>query len=675
MSDNSEMFDGVLLGLAEKHPGGVPDLLKTIAEFLGRKTDFFTGAGEDVWKKMLLSIFEEAAKKSVAEHKEKMAKRAEAERKRKEEQAKKAKLESDQSGVTELTEEEAEALQKEIDAKKNPTSVESTSNEPKKKKVAPVKSAPGEELSKPIEATGDAEDDKEVGKLMPNSGNGANMEKYSWTQTLSEVETTSDKDLDGTEGETSDYVESDDDEEFSSDDDDDNEANKTVIEVNCGDTEDEIELKIVDEKEIDKDVKVPEKQSQKFVSFGYFVVRSRNEQLRNFWPPPKVHLKKLRLDHHPPQNIFPGCYQLPLLIEQMYDELERNHPIFTSLVSESAFAYYCAVVVYNRILHLRKMNGEVLTTDEMKFIKQVDALNLRVPCLLQCYIAGMGNVTIQEGHIREKFRFKTHPITYVTAADSSMGWFGRVAAETHFLYQKYPCLTVFAKRIVEEVGFEKGNSPVWNLPEDIAPANEEAGFPSENLLGYGPLQPLRASQKIFLKRCGISEPRFPTANDTFCLCLKLLSEIRRELVAEKQLKLFSSKIHGENGSVAQLPYHRLTEIPKSDMQSDIAPIEADGPFRQFSKYRFPNALHVASLKFQYQIECVVKNDGPNLWSIYDFDGFQKVPIDWCETMKSQNNGKIDKEVNYSTQDQDWADLVNFNFDINAKEWLRPFKRN
>ncbi|XP_063701967.1 nuclear migration protein nudC isoform X2 [Culicoides brevitarsis] len=188
MSDNSEMFDGVLLGLAEKHPGGVPDLLKTIAEFLGRKTDFFTGAGEDVWKKMLLSIFEEAAKKSVAEHKEKMAKRAEAERKRKEEQAKKAKLESDQSGVTELTEEEAEALQKEIDAKKNPTSVESTSNEPKKKKVAPVKSAPGEELSKPIEATGDAEDDKEVGKLMPNSGNGANMEKYSWTQTLSEVE-------------------------------------------------------------------------------------------------------------------------------------------------------------------------------------------------------------------------------------------------------------------------------------------------------------------------------------------------------------------------------------------------------------------------------------------------------------------------------------------------------
>lgn len=67
---------------------------------------------------MLMSIFEEAAKKSMEEHQEKLAKRAEAERKRAEQQAKKAQLPGDQSGVTELTEEEAEVLQKELDAKK-----------------------------------------------------------------------------------------------------------------------------------------------------------------------------------------------------------------------------------------------------------------------------------------------------------------------------------------------------------------------------------------------------------------------------------------------------------------------------------------------------------------------------------------------------------------------------
>lgn len=402
------------------------------------------------------------------------------------------------------------------------------------------------------------------------------------------------------------------------------------------------------------------------------LVRFRHDQLRRFMPKPKVHLRQ---PSHPLSNkIYPGCYQLPYLIEQMYHEMEKEYPVVCSYVSESAFAYYCAVVVYNRILHLRNANhSDTLTEDEKRFMKQIKALNLRIPLLLQCYIAGMGNVAVHNGHSREKFVFRAHPIKYVSSADRSMGWFGRVGPTTHFLYQKYPCLTVFARRIVEEIKYEKGENPQWNLPEDIAPEEANAGFPSENMLGYAPRQTLMASQKIFLKRCGVSESSFPTSNDSFCLSLTLLKEIGKELIREKTFDLYSSRIQRHDGSLAQLPYHSLSKLPENEKTTpeddEIPRIEVDGPFRQYSKYRLPNALHVAGLRFQYQMKCTL-NEQCNMWCIYDFNRFKEVPEAWCETMTKESNDKIDTVSNYHTKDDDWADLTNFVFDLNGKTFWK-----
>lgn len=174
--DKTERFDQILFALAEQHEGGVPALLKTLAGFLARKTDFFVGGQNTDWETLLLGIFNEEATKArelhVKEKKEKEAaekKRLEAKR-RKEEESKK----ESSASVYEVTEDEATELQKKIDDEK---------------KDASSSAGTSKSISKPLGDEADADNDpKEKDRLKPNLGNGCDLEKYRWTQTLEEVE-------------------------------------------------------------------------------------------------------------------------------------------------------------------------------------------------------------------------------------------------------------------------------------------------------------------------------------------------------------------------------------------------------------------------------------------------------------------------------------------------------
>ncbi|NXP34234.1 NUDC protein, partial [Leiothrix lutea] len=176
-AEQEDRFDGMLLAMAQQHQGGVRELVNTFFSFLRRKTDFFTGGEDGVAEKLITEAFSHHNKLAQKERKEKA--RLEAERA--------ARLARDrdrdrdsQPRIKELTEEEAERLQLEINQKK-----EAQGNS------VPVKPSEeeGESSDSNKQGTDDEEEDeKDKGKLKPNSGNGADLPNYRWTQTLSELD-------------------------------------------------------------------------------------------------------------------------------------------------------------------------------------------------------------------------------------------------------------------------------------------------------------------------------------------------------------------------------------------------------------------------------------------------------------------------------------------------------
>ena len=139
-------------------------MMDTFFDFLGRRTDFFTGATDDQVELLVLGAMRKAsaaAKERAASELAAKAKRAEADRKRKE--AKEAE-EAAKEGRSQAA---PEALSIE--------EVDETS----------------EKAGKAAAAAADADSDEEEedkGKIRPNAANGATYSTHNWGQTLTEAE-------------------------------------------------------------------------------------------------------------------------------------------------------------------------------------------------------------------------------------------------------------------------------------------------------------------------------------------------------------------------------------------------------------------------------------------------------------------------------------------------------
>ncbi|XP_018416677.1 PREDICTED: nuclear migration protein nudC [Nanorana parkeri] len=176
---DEERFDAMLLAMAQQHEGGVQELINTFFGFLRRKTDFFVGGESGAAEKLVNDAFKHHLKLVQAAREQKESEERERNAAKQEQTAKHKPMEAGEPRITELTDEEADKLQKEIDKNKAKELEQDKPAVDTEKKSVAQKGSDGEE---------EEEDEKDKGKLKPNSGNGADLPHYRWTQTLSEVD-------------------------------------------------------------------------------------------------------------------------------------------------------------------------------------------------------------------------------------------------------------------------------------------------------------------------------------------------------------------------------------------------------------------------------------------------------------------------------------------------------
>jgi hypothetical protein len=327
--------------------------------------------------------------------------------------------------------------------------------------------------------------------------------------------------------------------------------------------------------------------------------------------------------------VYPGFFAISQLSNETHRVLAAVDTSISKKVPESAYAYYAAVLGYARLLRVLSLSSRRITADEESFMAQVFNGNFSPPESLSFYLKGFGNAKLQN---QRDLRFRAKPRPTIASADGSIGWFGKIDQNTHYLYATYPCLAVYMKRIQADWNFTQdphNEDPNWDLPDDITPDPEPdedhdpipPGKPTKNLLGWAPARRLGSEQVAWLHDAGFGPDfGFDSEHDTIPFMLTLMNAVQTEI---NNARLKTNDVPAtSDGSLTQTV---VTTVP---FEPEYA--RDEGRNNMIAKHAFDmsGSLVVAAKSLRYLQEHRVVENGLNTWSIYEWEEYASVPDGW-----------------------------------------------
>lgn len=339
---------------------------------------------------------------------------------------------------------------------------------------------------------------------------------------------------------------------------------------------------------------------------------------------PGANFAPLTLSRH----VFTEVCGLDAVSQAAYRRIVADNPGFARRVTLATYQWYNAIFIWSRALALSARNGDALSISELQFVTTMETTACVFDAPILRLAEGLGNTITTGGR---NLLFRLAPRAY-QAAGGCTGWFERIGANSHWKYAAYPCTAVYARRIMEELNLQGPAQADWHLPDVIQPVEEHHGFPTRNLLGYGPLVRPRPDALAFIQSSGVTGANFPSTYDCASYNRALMSAISAELQNTDTFKPRTPSAFTPTGSKAQLGVFSI---------QPGTPILAGGTFLDYNLVVSCNGAlssQIVGAAMTYLYRAHRSNvEASNPWCVYSFNDFLQVPAPWINSANTLRN--------------------------------------